>query len=138
MKALIRQASNRIALIGPIFLSAVLLGACSGSPSTANNAASPTPPASPTIQPSPLTDFEEALRFVRNGQYTYIWVFSRKDGKPLTPEDSNFLKTKAPQIVDLTATKDKRKAVGGTNFNLEEGNLELLKKRFVVEDYSGR
>jgi len=28
--------------------------------------------------------------------------------------------------------------IAGTNFNLEEGNLEILKKRFVAEDYSGR
>jgi len=28
--------------------------------------------------------------------------------------------------------------VAGTNFNLEEGNMEVLKKRFVVEDYSGK
>ena len=25
-----------------------------------------------------------------------------------------------------------------TNFDLEKGNLELLKKRFVVENYSGK
>jgi len=95
-----------------------------------NSAAAPSP--------SPLSDFEEALRFVRNGQYTYVYVFSRKDGKPLQPEDSDYLKTNAPQLVDKAATKDRTKVVAGTNFNLEEGNLELLKKRFVVEDYSNK
>jgi hypothetical protein len=28
--------------------------------------------------------------------------------------------------------------IGGTNFNLEEGNMGELKKRFNVEDYTGR
>jgi hypothetical protein len=121
--------------IGLIFV--LLLGACGGGgPATPNTSSSPQAPAGPS--PSPLTDFEEALRFVRNGQYTYIYVISRKDGKPFTPEDSDFLKTNAPQFVDKAATKDKTKVVAGTNFNLEEGNLELLKKRFVVEDYSAK
>jgi outer membrane lipoprotein-sorting protein len=117
----------------------LLLGACGGSapetPKTNTSTATVTP-AGPS--PSPLTDFEEALRFVRNGQYTYIYVISRKDGKPIQPDDNSFLKTNAPQVVDWAATKDKTKVVAGTNFNLEEGNLEMLKKRFVVEDYSAK
>ena len=131
---------NDMGRIGPIGLILVLLlSACSGgAPATSNtttNTATATP-AGPS--PSPLTDFEEALRFVRNGQYTYVYVFSRKDGKPLQPEDSDYLKANAPQLVDKAATKDRTKVVGGTNFNLEEGNMEALKKRFVVEDYSAK
>jgi hypothetical protein len=119
-------------------MSGLLFVACNrGGPANSTNSESPASTAAvPT--PSPLSDFEEALRFVRNGQYTYVYVISRKDGKPFTPEDSDFLKTNAPQFVDKAATKDKTKVVAGTNFNLEEGNLELLKKRFVVEDYSAK
>src|SRR6185503_17828654 len=131
---------KRIGTIRPIgLIFALLLGACSGSTpetSNTNTSTSAATPAGPS--PSPLTDFEEALRFVRNGQYTYIYVISRKDGKPISPEDNEFLKTNAPQFVDKAATKDKTKVVAGTNFNLEEGNLEMLKKRFVVEDYSAK
>ena len=115
----------------------LLLASCGGSPPSTSNT-NPSPPTAPSPSPSPLSDFEEAVRYVRNGQFTYIWVISRKDGKPLQPEDSTFLKTNAPQVVDWAATKDKTKVVAGTNFNLAEGNLELLKKRFVVEDYSAR
>ena len=121
--------------IGLIFV--LLLGACGGSaPQTTNTPTATATPAGPS--PSPLTDFEEALRFVRNGQYTYVYVFSRKDGKAFQSEDSDYLKTNAPQLVDKAATKDRTKVVGGTNFNLEEGNMEALKKRFVVEDYSAK
>ena len=98
-------------------------------------AASPTPAVSPT---APLTGFEKDLQYVRNGGYTYIWVFSRKDGKPLDREDGAFLRTNAPQVVDWVTTEEGKKVIGGTNFNLEEGNLGLLKKRFVSEDYSAR
>ena len=131
---------KRIAPIRPLGLIFVLLlGACSGGAPPTTNSNTSTAPATPAgPSPSPLTDFEEALRFVRNGQYTYIYVFSRKDGKPLQTEDSDYLKTNAPQLVDKAATKDRTKVVGGTNFNLEEGNMEALKKRFVVEDYSAR
>ena len=117
----------------------LLAGACAQTaPSNSTNSDSAATTAAATPSPSPLSDFEEALKFVRNGQYTYVYVFSRKDGKPITPEDNDFLRANAPQLVDKAATKDRTKVVAGTNFNLEEGNLELLKKRFVVEDYSAK
>lgn len=122
---------------GPLILILVLLLAgCGGSASNANSTAASATPAGPS--PSPLSNFEERLQYVRNGQYTYIWVFSRKDGKPLEPADSIFLRANAPQVVDWVTTDDMKKAIAGTNFNLEEGNLELLKKRYVTEDYSNK
>lgn len=121
------------------FLFLSLLCACTEAPKapSANSSAesSPTPAASPT---APLTGFEKDLHYVRNGGYTYVWVFSRKDGKPLDKDDAAFLRTNAPQVVDWVTTEEGRKVIGGTNFNLEEGNLGALKKRFVTEDYSAR
>ena len=135
-------AFSEIGRIGPIgligLIAALLFAACGGSPSTSNSAPSPPAAASPSVQASPLTGFEKDLQFIRNGQYTYVWVFSRKDGKPLDREDSIFLRTNAPQVVDWVTTEGGKKVIAGTNFNLAEGNLELLKKRFVTEDYSGR
>jgi len=89
-------------------------------------------------QASPLTQFEKDLQFVRNGGYTYIWLVARKDGKPLNKEDGDYLKKNAPQVVDWVSTDEGKKFFGGTNFDLEKGNLDLLKKRFVVEDYSSK
>ena len=125
--------------VRPIILLAALLflGACSSAPNTSNTQPSPAP-ASPTPQASPLTGFEKDLQYIRNGGFTYIWVFSRKDGKPLAKDDSTFLRTNAPQVVDWVTTDEGRKVIAGTNFNLEEGNLEALRKRYVTEDYSGR
>ncbi|HXM35978.1 MAG TPA: hypothetical protein VN920_12370 [Pyrinomonadaceae bacterium] len=88
-------------------------------------------------EPTPLSGFERDLQYVRNGGFKYVWVFSRKDGKRLDKNDGDYLRKNAPQVVDL-ATTDGKKAVAGSNFDLEPGNLELLKKRFVVEDYSGK
>ena len=129
-----------IGLIRPgiLFGTLVFLGACgSNSPNTSNTA--PTPAStSPTPQASPLTGFEKDLQYIRNGGFTYIWIFSRKDGKPLDKDDSTFLRTNAPQVVDWVTTDEGRKVIAGTNFNLEEGNLAVLRKRYVTEDYSGR
>jgi len=88
--------------------------------------------------PSPKSGFEADLDYVRKGQYTYVWVFSRKDGKQLDKEDGAFLRTNAPQVVDWVTSDEGKKVIAGTNFDLAQGNLELLKKRFNVEDYTGR
>jgi hypothetical protein len=101
----------------------------------ANVVAESTPDKPP---PSPLTGFDSDLQFIKNGGYTYIYVFSRKDGKALAPEDSAFLRANAPQMVDWARTREGKAVIGGTNFNLEEGNMGELKKRFVVEDYTGK
>jgi hypothetical protein len=113
-------------------------GACGGDTPTATSNSSPTPAASAVPAPSPLTGFEKDLQYIRNGGYTYVWIFSRKDGKPLDKEDGRFLRTNAPQVVDWVTTDEGRKVIAGTNFNLEEGNLKALKKRFVTEDYTGK
>jgi len=123
-----------------LLLSGLGLAACNGTPpppsaNTTTQAPSPTPVVSPT---APLTGFEKDLQYVRNGGYSFIWVFSRKDGKPLDKDDGAFLRTNAPQVVDWVTTDEGRKVIGGTNFNLEEGNLATLKKRFVTEDYTAR
>jgi hypothetical protein len=116
-------------LAGALFL----LSSC-GSPTNGPSSQ----PAQSTPTAKPLTGFERDLQFIRNGQYTYIFVFSRKDGKPLDKEDGAFLRANAPQVVDWATTEERKKVIAGTNFNLEEGGMAELKKRFVVEDYSGR
>lgn len=122
-----------------ILVLAVLLAGCGNGistniPSTNSNAAGPA--ASPAA--SPLKGFDADLQYIKNGQYTYVWVFSRKDGKPLDSTDSAFLRTNAPQVVDWVTTEGGKKVIAGTNFNLEEGNLEALKKRYNAEDYSNK
>jgi hypothetical protein len=115
---------------------ALTLLACNESPTS--QPSSGTTSAQPTTQSSPKTQFERDLQFIRNGQFTYIWVFSRLDGKPLDKNDAEYLRANAPQVVDWVTTDEGKRAIGGTNFDLEQGGLPLLRKRFVVEDYSGR
>ena len=135
---------NDIGHPGPIrpillLICALLFAACGRTPQSDVIVTSPSPSPVEAQSPSvPLTGFEKDLQYIRNGQFTYVWVFSRKDGKPLDPSDSTFLRTNAPQVVDWVTTDEGRKVIAGANFNLEEGNLEALKKRFNAEDYSNK
>jgi hypothetical protein len=129
-----------------LILFALVLIGCGGpgnqTATQTNTPGSPAPTAQamvqPTVQATPLTGFEKDMQFIRNGQFAYVWVFSRKDGKRLDKDDGAFLRTNAPQVVDWVQTDEGKKVIAGTNFNLEEGNLTALRKRFVVEDYTGR
>ena|SRR5689334_5141633 len=136
MKLPLRNPRLAFLLVGFVSL---VWSACASAPPNNNNAPSPEPStAAATPQSSPLTGFEKDLKYIRDGGYTYVWVFSRKDKKPLDKDDSAFLRTNAPQVVDWVITDEGKKVIAGTNFNLEEGNMGELKKRFVVEDYSNK
>ncbi len=120
-----------------LLVAGVLLTACSSN--NTNTASSNAPAdAQPSPAPSPKTGFEADLDYVRKGQYTYVWIFSRKDGKPLDKTDAAYLRTNAPQVVDWVTTDEGKRVIAGTNFDLTKGPLELLKKRFKVEDYTGK
>ena len=122
-----------------VLLTLVLISSgCSKSGTNSSTPSSETPQTKSAPQASPLTGFEKDLQYVRNSQFSYIWVFSRKDGKPLDKDDAAYLRTSAPQVIDWVTTDDGKKVIAGTNFNLEEGNLGLLKKRFMTENYSGK
>ena len=129
---------KHIGPIPPVGLILVLIFAACSSPGPASSNTNMSTQGSESPSSTPLTGFERDLQYIRNGQYTYVWVFSRKDGKALQPDDSVYLRTNAPQVVDWVTTDEGRKVIAGTNFNLEEGNLEALKKRFVAEDYTGK
>jgi hypothetical protein len=124
-------------IIPALLIAGVTLTSCSnGNTNTASSNSAATPPSSPA--PTPRTGFEADLDYVRRGQYTYVWVFSRKDGKPLDKNDAAYLRTNAPQVVDWVTTDEGKRVIAGTNFDLAKGNLELLKKRFNAEDYTGK
>ena len=134
---------RRLQIIHPIafvaMISAATFAGCKGtSNNTASQTAPETSPTKPASEPTPQSAFERDLQYVRNSQFTFVWIFSRKDGRALDKDDGAYLRTNAPQVVDWVTTDEGKKVIGGTNFDLEQGNLKLLKKRFVVENYSGK
>jgi hypothetical protein len=117
---------------------AACLAACTKTSSSANT---PIPESSATqTQPaaSPKSGFEADMQYVRNSNFAHVWVFSRKDGKVIDKDDAAYLRTNAPQVVDWVTTQEGKKVIAGTNFDLELGGLNLIRKRFVVEDWTGK
>jgi hypothetical protein len=133
-----RNIPRQSSIIFTLIIAAVLLTACSGSKTGSNSGGSSTNGQAAPAAATPKTGFEADLDYVRKGQYTYVWVFSRKDAKPLDKNDGAYLRTNAPQVVDWVTSDEGRKVIAGTNFDLAKGNLELLKKRFTVEDFTGK
>ncbi|HEY6230295.1 MAG TPA: hypothetical protein VIW64_03435 [Pyrinomonadaceae bacterium] len=130
-KVITNALSLAVVLVIGIFTSSCNRG--SSNTGAANSTTTQTSPA-----PPPKVGFDADLEYVRKGQYTYVWVFSRKDGKTLDKDDAAYLRTNAPQVVDWVATEEGKKVIAGTNFDLAQGNLALLQKRFKVEDYTGK
>jgi len=129
-KALLTLAATAIIAAG--------LGACAKTVSTAN---SPTPERSTaqiSPEPTPKSAFERDMQYVRNSNFTHVWVFSRKDGKVIDKEDAAYLRTNAPQVIDWVTTEEGKKVIAGTNFDLELGGMNQIRKRFVVEDWTGK
>src|ERR1041385_8107294 len=62
---------------------------------------------------TPATQYERDLKYIRDGHFVNIWVFSRKDGKALTADDSQALRTNAPRVVDWVTTDEKKKVIAG-------------------------
>jgi hypothetical protein len=87
---------------------------------------------------TPATQFERDLKFIRDGHFKYIWVFSRKDNKEFIKEDSEVLRVNAPKVVDWVTTDANKKVIAGSNFDLEPEQMAVLQKRFKLEDYSGK
>jgi hypothetical protein len=131
-----RMMSDRSSPTLLMVLLLIFLPACrSGNETTQSNA----PEAAQSVpSPSPKSAFERDLQFIRNGQFNYVWVFSRADGKPIDRDDANFLRQSAPQLIDLVITDEGKRVIGGTNFDLEQGPMLELRKRFVVEDFTGK
>jgi len=121
-----------------LMLLAFSLNGCkkSDSGSASGSGSAPSKPA-----PTPRTDFEQKLDYVRNGQFNHIYVFSRKDGAAFDREDVEYLTANSP-VGEKTnmrvKTDDGRRVVIGTNFEYEAAQFEALSKRFNIEDYTGR
>ncbi|MFN2516574.1 MAG: hypothetical protein ABR556_10220 [Pyrinomonadaceae bacterium] len=131
-----RKILTPVLVILALLLAALLLSSCSGGNTNKSSSSS-----NSTAQSSPSpgkTGFEADLDYVRKGQYNYVLVFSRKDGKPLDKDDGAYLRTNAPQVVDWVTTEQGKKVIAGTNFDMEKGSFNLLKKRFIVEDYTSK
>src|SRR5256885_16674329 len=107
--------------LAPILLVAAALsvGACHRTSSDDET------PDNSTYRPesTPATQFERDLKYIRDGHFTHVWIFARKDGKELTSEDSAALRTNAPKDVDWVTTDGNKKVTSGPNIDLEPAQM---------------
>jgi hypothetical protein len=90
-------------------------------------------------QPSrQLTEFERDMVTVKNGGFTHVYVFTRKDGQSLQADDKAFLKQHPPDDVNSMwlLTDREHRVILGTNVDFTPENLGALTKRFTAEDYT--
>lgn len=85
-----------------------------------------------------LTPFERDMQYIRDGQFNYVFVFARKDGAVINKEDAAYLRQHAPKVVDWVTTDEGRRVIAGTNFELLPENIDALRQRFTIEDYTGK
>lgn len=99
----------------------------------------PVSPPTVTSSPKAQTPFESDLDFVRTGKFTYVFVFSRKDGGVFSSQDIDHLKANSPKETNQWVFTDGRKRViAGTNFEFKQEHFDALVERFNVEDMSGK
>jgi len=111
----------------------------SGCKRSANQSAEDSPTTQTSPEPTPRDEFERNLQYIRQAHFKYVWLFSRKDGAALDKADAEFLRANTPGAVDrVRADEAGRRFLVGLNFEVEPANLEALRKRFNVEDYSGK
>lgn len=94
-------------------------------------------PTENTSSESTRDDFEDLLKSVQTGNFEYIYAFRRKDAEVLNGEDKKFLKENSPgETNQRVLTSDGKAVIMGSNYLFTPENLQNLKKRFEVKDYS--
>src|SRR3989442_13772065 len=131
---------RRLFLLNAAIILAIAIGFPISACRHATSSAGDENPNIPAYHPeaTPATQFERDLKYVRDGHFAHVWIFSRKDGKELTREDSEVLRTNAPKVVDWVTTDQNRRVIAGSNFELDPPQLATLQKTFQVEDDSGK
>jgi hypothetical protein len=84
-----------------------------------------------------LNSFERDLRAMRNADFSFIYVFRRRDGGALHPEDKSYVVQTSPPEMNRRTLSDEGKAIIiGSNFRMPPETLEAFKQRFTFEDHS--
>lgn len=83
------------------------------------------------------TAFERDLQSMKTANFEYIFVFRRKDGGVFDSEDKKFLRANSPPATNrFISTDDEKAFIAGSKYKFTPENMEVLRQRFSVEDYS--
>ncbi len=83
------------------------------------------------------SNFASDLQTMKTANFDYIFVFRRKAGGAFDSEDKKYLRANAPLETNRFVSTDNGKAfIAGSKFKFPPQNLEILRMRFNIEDYS--
>ena len=83
------------------------------------------------------SNFASDLQAMKTANFDYIFIFRRRDGGAFDAEDKKYLRANAPVETNRFVSTDNGKAfIAGSKFKFPPQNLEILRMRFNVEDYS--
>ena len=123
--------ANRLWVFG-VFFSILLNFACTPRSFEKPNAAAPPPLTAEDKQ----TSFQSELEKMKTADLQYIFVFRRKDNGAVDGEDKKFLKANLPFNNRVVLADEDKAVVVGSNYKFPPENLDALRTRFNVEDYS--
>lgn len=121
----------------PLIVFLLIVLGCQPSKTVLNDR-QPTPEPSIASTPEiPVDDFQERLKSVQTGGFEFVYALRRKDGEVFTSEDKQYLRENLPPDTNQKQlTSDNKVLIIGSNYIFPLVNLDALKKRFKIEDYS--
>lgn len=123
--------SNQLNVIVLFFGLLVCLNFACESPSLKSNKTAANKPE------NKVADFQSDLETMKTAKFDYIFVFRRKDDGVFDAEDKAYLKANSPAATNRFILSDDDKAViTGSGYEFPAENLNALRIRFNVEEYS--
>ena len=133
--------SSVIILSAWMILAAALASGCGPNQriiESANTAdASPAQPSGNSSSTPSADSFAADVKAMRTADFNFIYVFRRRDGAVLTPEDRRLMAEETPPEINRRKLSDAGKAViMGSNFRVPPENLKRLTEKYQLEDLS--
>jgi hypothetical protein len=125
------SAGNRF-FISAVLFSMLLNFACTPRSFEKPNIAVPPPSNAEDKQ----ANFQSELEKMRIANLQYIFVFRRKDGTIIESEDKKYLRANLPFNNRVVLADEDKAVIVGTNYKFPPENIDALRQRFNIEDYS--
>ncbi len=97
-------------------------------------------PAASSAPPSTAEDkrasFESDLQTMRTANLQYVFVVRRKDDAAFDGDDKKYLRATLPFNNRIILADEEKAFIVGSNYKFPPENLDALRLRFNVEDYS--
>jgi hypothetical protein len=89
------------------------------------------------VEEKNISPYERDLQTMKTANFDYIFAFRRKDSGVFDSEDKKYLRANTPPGTNrFISTDEDRAFIAGSTYEFSAENLQALRSRFLVEDYS--